>query len=65
MFKELIEELGKEGEFDILQQKVQPGDRDKRRIVFSTPFNEWRLMLKHFYGFEDASATVGHMRRVK
>jgi hypothetical protein len=65
VFKALIEELGKDGEFDILQQKVQPGDRDKRRIVFSTPFNEWRLMLKHFYGFEDASATVGHMRRVK
>ncbi|MEY9560440.1 glycosyltransferase [Sinorhizobium fredii] len=62
---ELIREIGADGDFELLQQKTKPGDRDRRRIVFSTPFNEWRLMLKAYHGFEDASTTVGHLRRKK
>ena len=60
---ELIRKLGADGEFELLQQKTEPGDRDRRRITFSTPFNEWRLMMKAYYGFEDASTTVGHLRK--
>jgi len=61
---DLIRELASDGEFEIMGQKTEPGDRDRRRIVFSTPFHEWKLMLKSFYGFEDASTTVGHLRKV-
>lgn len=61
---DVIRELASEGEFEILGQKTKEGDRDKRRIVFSTPFHEWKLMLKTFYGFEDASTEVGHLKLV-
>lgn len=60
---DLIREMGSDGDFEMLQRKTEDGDRDKRRITFSTPFNEWRLMLKAFHNFEDASTQVGHMRR--
>lgn len=59
---DLIREIAKDGDFEMLDDKTEPGDRDRRRIVFSTPFNEWRLMLKAYFGFEDASTTVGHLR---
>ena len=60
---DLIREMGSDGDFEMLQRKTEPGDREKRRITFSTPFNEWRLMLKAFHDFEDASTQVGHIRR--
>jgi len=60
---DLIREMGKDGDFELMQRKTEAGDRDARRIVFSTPFNEWRLMLKAYYGFQDASPALGHLRR--
>ena len=60
---DLIREMGKDGDFELMQRKTEAGDRDARRIVFSTPFNEWRLMLKAYYGFRDASPALGHLRR--
>ena len=60
---DLIREMASDGDFEIMGQKTEDGDRDRRRIVFSTPFNEWRLMLKRYYGFHDASTNVGHLRR--
>lgn len=36
---------------------------DKRGLVWGTPWNDFRLGLKLFYGFEDASTDTGHLRR--
>lgn len=52
-------------ELDSLAAKVQDNDREKRNLVFSTPWNEFRLALKQFYGYEDASTDLGHLRKVK
>jgi hypothetical protein len=43
--------------------KLQLGDRDERGLVWSTAFNEYRVILETFHGFEDASVKVGHLRR--
>jgi hypothetical protein len=36
---------------------------DDRGLVWSTAWNDFRLGLKHFHGYEDASAKVGHLRK--
>lgn len=36
---------------------------DERGLVWSTAWNDFRLGLKHFHGYEDASVKVGHMRK--
>lgn len=46
-----------------LQRKLKEGDRDKRGLVWSTAWNEFRLLLKAHHGWEDASVEVGHFRR--
>lgn len=61
---DLIQKIAAKEGLTILGQKTRNGDRDTRRLVFSTPWNELRTVLK-FYGWEDASTTVGHFRRVK
>jgi hypothetical protein len=43
--------------------KLQPGDRDERGLVWSTAFNEYRVILETFHGWRDASVKTGHMRR--
>ena len=43
--------------------KLQPGDRDTRGLVWSTDFNRVRRTLQTFHGWEDASVKVGHFRR--
>ena len=47
---DVIKEMGC---FEILQRKIQPGDRDERRITFSTDWQEMRVALKYFYGWKD------------
>jgi len=60
-----IRELGKKGDLKSLQSKTREGDRDRRGLVWSTPWNDIRIALKTFFGYEDASVTVGHLRKVK
>ena len=62
---DLLREMQKEGKLTMLADKTKEGDRDGRRIVFSTPWNELRYVIKQYLGFEDASTEVGHFRRVK
>lgn len=59
-----LKELAKTGKFSSLQAKLED-TRDDRGIVWATVWNEYRLALKAFYGFEDAGVTPGHLRRVK
>lgn len=56
-----IEELGAEGELDVLAQKIEDDDRLSRSIAFSTAFNQIRIGMKLHYGFVDASAEPGHL----
>ena len=60
---DVIQELGECGDLEMLHQKTVPGDRDRRRLVFSTPWHEFKVMFLHL-GFTDASTAVGHMRAV-
>lgn len=74
-FQKLLEQAHKMGDFtlfdliratdgiDAFKEKLAPNDRDTRRLVFSTPWHEMRLMLKH-EGFVDASVETGHLRRI-
>jgi len=55
--------MGEQGEVDMLDKKIEPGDRLERAITFSTPWNPYRLGLILFHGFEDASPEPGHLRR--
>jgi hypothetical protein len=61
---DFVRELGAAGKLEFLHEKTRDNDRNRRRIVFATPWNEFRLMLKAFWKFTDASTTVGHLRRV-
>ena len=58
-----LNELSSEGVFRTLQAKLKPGDRERRGIVWSTPWNELRAIFRVFYGYEDASTTVGHLKK--
>ena len=60
---DLIKELGAKGVFTRLAEKLEEGDRDRRGLVWSTPWNEFRVILKAFHGWVDASPVVGHLRR--
>lgn len=42
--------------------KLTEGDREKRGLTWTTNFNLFRLALKHFFNYEDASVALGHMR---
>jgi hypothetical protein len=60
---DLIRELGASGEFKMLAQKTVDHDRDRRGLVWSSPWPDIRMILKVFYGWEDASTVTGHMKR--
>lgn len=62
---ERIEQLDKEGKLRSLSRKLGEDDREGRGLAWSTPWNDFRLALKEHHGFEDASVTVGHLRRKK
>lgn len=59
---DLIEKLG-DTVLRTLADKVKEGDRDNRGLVWSTPWNDFRLALQQFYGYKDASVKVGHLIR--
>jgi len=57
---DLIDKLG-ETELRTLADKIEEGDRETRSLVFSTPWNEFRLALIHHFGYKDASVKTGHL----
>jgi hypothetical protein len=61
---DLIDALG-ETDLETLAKKTEEGDRETRSLVFSTPWNEFRIALMGCYGWEDASVKTGHMRKKK
>lgn len=62
---DVLTELSESGVLRSLQQKLEVEDRDRRGLVWATAWNDFRLVLKAHFGWEDASVKVGHMRRVK
>ena len=61
---ELIEQMHKSGKVSKkMVDKLAEGDRDERGLVWSTAFNEYRVILEAFHGWTDASVKVGHLRR--
>lgn len=49
----------------VLSSKIEEklNEPDNFGVVWATPWNEVRQVLKAFYGWEDASPAVGHFRR--
>ena len=61
---ELIADMHKAGKVSKkMVDKLAEGDRDERGLVWSTAFNEYRVILEAFHGWTDASVKVGHLRR--
>lgn len=58
-FFEVLKELSASGELDALADKVDDDDRDSRRIVFSTDWNEYRMQYIHLLGMKDTLETGG------
>ena len=58
-----IRQLADEGLLEALDRKLEPDDRNSRRITFSTDWNDYRLILKNFYGFVDSGVETGALRR--
>ena len=61
---DLIRKLGAEGELRGLADKAKGEDRERRSITFSTPWNDFRVGLKQYHDYEDASVVVGHMKKL-
>jgi len=61
---DVLGELAEQGVFRGLSSKLED-TRDSKGIVWATPWNEFRMALMAFHGWEDASVKAGHMRRVK
>ena len=45
--------------------KLRPEDRDERGLVWSTAWNEYRVILQTFHGWRDASTVVGHLTKTE
>ena len=59
---DVLRELDKAGALRNLGDKL--GEEDgQRNLTFQTPWHEMKVILRAFYGFEDASPALGHMRR--
>lgn len=59
---DVLRELADDGVFRGMEQKLED-TRDTKGLVWSTPWNEFRLALLNFHGWADASTEVGHFRR--
>jgi hypothetical protein len=59
---DVLKELGDAGELRNLDDKLDEED-GKRNLTFMTPWHELKVILQAFFGFEDASTDIGHMRR--
>jgi len=64
LFEE-FREMEKDGTLRSLGNKLDADDRLTRGLVWATPWNDFRTVLKAFYGWFDASTVVGHMKRIK
>lgn len=62
---DVLKRLSKKGEIRTLDDKLREDDRESRGIVWATPWNDFRLLLKAVYGYEDASVKLGHLRKVQ
>lgn len=62
---DVLERLSSSKVLRSLGVKLKLEDRSRRGLVWATAWNDFRLILKAFHGWEDASAQVGHMRRVR
>lgn len=60
-----LQELADTGDLRSLQRQLDDDNRDVRGLIWSTPWNYLRMILKTFYGYEDASTEVGHLRKRK
>ena len=61
---EVLEELSRTKVLRSLGVKLKLEDRAYRGLVWATAWNDMRIALKAFHGWEDASPQVGHLRRV-
>ena len=61
---DIMRKLADDGILRSLQQKLEVEDRDTRGLVWATPWNDFRLLLKACHDWEDASTTVGHLKRI-
>lgn len=64
VMKDLIISLGGTELRSLAQKMKKVDDRETRSLVFATPWNEFRLAMKMFHGYEDASAKTGHLKKV-
>jgi hypothetical protein len=60
---EAVQELTAAGEFHTMGDKTKDGDRDRRHLAWSEPWNDLRAAFKHLLDWEDASTTIGHLKR--
>ena len=60
---DVLRELASDGVLQGLGRKLDWG-REDSGIIWATPWNDFRVNLKAFYGWVDASPRVGHLRRV-
>jgi hypothetical protein len=61
---DVLRKLDEQNILKTLAKKLDARDSEVRGIVWSTPWNAFRLALQKFHGYEDASTEVGHMRKV-
>lgn len=61
---DVLRKLGESGALRNLDAKLDDAD-GARHLTFMTPWHDMKMMLSAFYGFEDASVRLGHMRRPK
>lgn len=62
---DVLAELDAAGVLQSIGDKLEEGDRETRGLAYATAWNEFRRIFKELYGWEDASTTVGHLRRKK
>lgn len=60
---DVLRDLDKDGTLRNLGDKLD--EDDKRNLTFMTPWHEWKVIFRTFFGFTDASTQLGHMRRIK
>lgn len=60
-----LKELSEAGKIRSLDQKMKEHDRDQRGLAWSASWNDFRVALKAYHNFEDASTKVGHLKRIK
>jgi hypothetical protein len=62
---EVLKDLADDGTLESLGRKLGWTRQSGPGIVWDTPWNDFRVILKVFYGWEDASPVPGHLRRAE